>query len=313
MIVYFLFYILFIFLSLEYKFNNKYLKISIGIILIFLIGFRHEVGADWIDYLGHYNLIKKLNLTEAFLYFNQEPLPILLNWLAGYFNLGVYGINLLYSIVFVIGLFRFASKQQNFWLVIAVSFPYLIMIVSMGYSRQSVAIGLFLLAITFLEERKIYYYSFFVFLAGLFHASAFLLLPLGYIIYGKKNKFVNIVLLLLFLYIAWEVILSSKMDSYMYGYIHKERQSSGGFIRIFMNIFAGLIFLKYRKRWKKYLGSMYKFWLILSIANMFLLLLVFKFSTAADRIALYFIPIQLFIFSNLHYIIKAKKYIFILF
>jgi hypothetical protein len=306
MAIYFIIYYFLTLLSLDNRFNNIFFKIIVGILLVLFIGFRHEIGGDWSSYVEHYKIINQLGLKNALIFFNNEPFEVICNWIAGYFKLGVYGTDVLYAIIFIIGLFRFASKQSNFWLIIAISFPYLITVVVMGYARQGVAIGLFLLAITFLEEKKVLLYSFFVFLAGLFHASAMFLLPLGYFLYGKKNKFLNFFFLIFIFYIGWNLILSSKIETYTYGYIEEHRQSQGGLIRVLMNVISALIFLKFRGLWKIYLKEMYKFWLILSLMSVFLFFLVFKYSTVADRLGLYLIPLQLLVFGNLPYVLKIK-------
>ncbi len=131
---------------------NQMLWISIGFIFILIIGFRYEVGGDWFNYIGHYDHIVGLELKEAMR--GGDPAHKFLNWLMARWDMGVYGTNVIYGAIFMWGLIRFSRQQPYPWLAIVAAVPYLITVVVMGYSRQAVAIGIFLLAISYLDEKK---------------------------------------------------------------------------------------------------------------------------------------------------------------
>jgi len=134
-------------------------KVIISIILVFIIGFRYKVGGDWYSYLQHYEMLYNLSFFSIFKY-NFDIGHAILNWIMGQFDTGVYGVNFIYAIIFCIGLFFFSFKQPYPFLALTVAFPYLILVVAMGYSRQSAAIGLFMIALVFLQKRKFWQYIF---------------------------------------------------------------------------------------------------------------------------------------------------------
>ena len=82
-------------------------------------------------------------------------------------------------------------------------------------------------------------------------------------------------------------------------------KSDGAKIRVAMNLIPSLLLLKYRKEWKKYYND-YRFWFWIALGSIISVGLVSTASTAVDRIALYFIPIQLVVFSRLPYLAKKQ-------
>jgi hypothetical protein len=277
--------------------------ILVGILYTLLIGFRFEVGGDWFTYVHHYERTVGLSLKDAMHHFD-DPGHRFLNWLSAKWNMGVYGTNVMYGAIFMFGLIKFSKQQTYPWLSIAVAVPYLITVVAMGYSRQGVAIGLFLLAITYLDNGKFVMYVVLILIAALFHKTAILLLPLGMFLYGK-GTFLRIVMIVPIAYGAWDLLLAEKQEHLWHNYVEAQMQSQGAMIRVVMNLFPSLLLLKYRKRWKKEYND-YTFWFWIAIGSIASVFLVSSASTAVDRIALYFIPIQLVVFSRLPYLAKKK-------
>src|SRR5574340_825738 len=110
--------------------------ILIWLVLTLLIGFRHEVGGDWFNYIHHYELNYYLSFWEAVKRF--DPAHGAINWLSYYVDWGVYGTNLVYGAIFSLGLIAFCRAQPRPLLALAVAVPYLVVVVAMGYSRQGV-------------------------------------------------------------------------------------------------------------------------------------------------------------------------------
>ena len=115
-----------------------------------MIGFRYEVGGDWINYI---DILHDITLNGMGGPRAQDPGYGFLNLLAGKAGLGIWSVNLVCAVLFTWGLVRFARRQPNPWLVMVVSVPYLIIVVAMGYTRQAVAIGFILAGLTDLENR----------------------------------------------------------------------------------------------------------------------------------------------------------------
>jgi len=183
--------------------------IIIGLFFILLIGFRYEVGGDWGAYLIHYDYMHGLSLQDALR--KGDPGHQFLNWLMYRWDLGVYGTNVIYGTVFMLGLIKFSRQQTYPWLAMVAAVPYLVTVVSMGYSRQSVAIGLFLLAVTYLQKGKFKTYVALIITAALFHKTAILLLPLGIFLYGKGLT-LRVLMIIPIAYGAWDLLLADQQE-----------------------------------------------------------------------------------------------------
>jgi hypothetical protein len=277
--------------------------IFVGTLYTFLIGLRLEVGADWFTYIIHYENAVGKSLTEAMQNY-VDPGHRFVNWLSARWDLGVYGTNVIYGAIFMYGLIKFSRQQTYPWLAMVVAVPYLIIVVAMGYSRQGVAIGLFLWAISYLNKGKFMMYVILVMIAALFHKTAILLLPLGVFLYGK-GLIVRILMIIPIAYGAWDLLLADKEEGLWHNYVEVQMQSQGAMIRVVMNLVPSLLLLLYRKEWKKEYSD-YKFWFWIAIGSIISVFMVKYASTAVDRVALYFIPIQLAVFSRLPYLAKRK-------
>ena len=274
--------------------------IYVGFFFVFIIGFRDAVGCDWAHYLGHFNRTVGISLSEAFMYV-KDPAHTFTNWWMGQWDMGVYGVNVVYAIIFVIGLIQFCRTQTYPWLALAVSVPYMVVMVSMGYSRQGVALGLFMLAITYLEKGKFKYYIFWVVMAAIFHKSAIILLPFGLFL-SKGGMALRLLIMIPVLYGGWDLLLAEKQENLWETYVEKQMHSAGAKIRVAMNLVPALLFLYYRKEWKRYYYNDYPFWFWIAIASIASVALVGTATTAVDRVALYFIPLQLAVYSRLPFL-----------
>ena len=265
--------------------------------LTLLIGFRHEVGADWFNYIGHYELNYYLSFWEAVQRF--DPAHAAINALAYRMDWGVYGANLVYGAIFSLGLIAFCRAQPRPLLALAVAVPYLVVVVAMGYSRQGVAIGLAFFALLALAERNTLKFVVFVAIAAAFHKTAVVLIPIAALA-STKNRLWTAAwvgatgVLFYFLY------LQEAADTLISGYVEAKRDSGGGAIRVVMNAIPALLFLLNRKRFRLEQAELSLWTWISLIAVAFLPVFVLSpSSTAVDRVALYFIPLQLYVFSRL--------------
>lgn len=277
--------------------------ILIGFILITIIGFRNEVGCDWFSYVEHYQEVEGIPLSQAFSSI-KDPAHAFVNWWMAQWDFGIYGVNFIYAIIFTIGLITFVRIFTYPWLAMSVAVPYMVVMVSMGYSRQGVALGLFMLAITYVEKGKFKSYVFWVFMAATFHKSAILLLPFGLFL-AKKGIWLRIIIMIPVIYGGWELILAKKEEHLWYEYVTLQMHSSGAYIRVFMNFVPALLLLTYRKEWKNSYKD-YPFWFWIAIASIGSLLLVKLATTAVDRVSLYFIPLQLAVYARLPFLAKKQ-------
>lgn len=292
---------------------NFYLYVFFYFILTFVIGFRHQVGGDWHHYVIFYDIAKNQTFLEVIN--SSDPAYGFLNWLSATFNFGPYFVNLICASIFSLGLIIFCKQQPNPWLSLTVSIPYLVIVVAMGYTRQSVAIGLVMISLVHLKRNNFIIFLLFIFISALFHKSSLILLPL-YFFSGKNNLFTvfGIIFIGFFLYL---LLLAEHVESLFSGYILDRYDSSGAAVRVFMNAIPAAFFLLFRKRFNLPNNHL-SFWTWLSFfALLFIpLLLISPSSTAVDRVALYLIPLQLFIWGRLPFVLSKKGklvYFFVVF
>jgi len=275
----------------------------LGVFFVLVIGFRNEVGCDWYNYVMHFQRTEGVSLSQAFTQV-KDPAHTFVNWWMGQWGWGVYGVNFIYAIIFVTGLITFVHTQANPWLAMAAAVPYMVVMVSMGYSRQGVALGLFMLAITYVEKGKFKSYVFWVLMATMFHKSAIILLPFGLFL-STGGMWLRVVIMIPVLYGGWDLMLAEKQEQLWETYVEKQMQSSGAYIRVIMNFFPAMLLLMYRKQWKRHYAD-YPFWFWVAIGSIASMFLVGAATTAVDRVALYFIPIQLAVFSRLPYLARKQ-------
>lgn len=274
------------------------LAIKLYIVSIALIiGLRHEVGGDWLNYLPQLDIAFQLNISESLL-IGSDPAYSLLVWISAHSGLGIYGANLGCAILFSTGLYYFVINNPKPWLALSVAIPYLVIVVAMGYTRQSAAIGFVMLGLVALQKNSLFKFIVWILIASLFHKSAAILIPLA-IFSGRKGwgAVIGVILIGVCLYI---LILSEHLGDLISGYIVQEYNSSGAAIRIAMNALPAVVYLMFKKRFN--ISKEQKlFWLWISIGSLiFIPILIFSpSSTAVDRVALYWIPIQIFVWSRL--------------
>jgi hypothetical protein len=101
-----------------------------GVIYIFFIGLRDEVGADWNAYLGMYDYIKWSSFKDGI---NHTEFGFsILNWLMVQIDADVYGINIVCTFIFVSGLIKFARKMPLPWLALISVTAYLVIAIGMS-------------------------------------------------------------------------------------------------------------------------------------------------------------------------------------
>lgn len=267
------------------------------VLLSFAIGFRYEVGGDWGSYQGRVFIAATQELGEVLS--NKEPAYNLLNWVGARFG-GVYFTNVACGMIFSWGLISFCKAQLRPWLALLVSVPYLITVVSMGYSRQAVAIGLVMFGVTFLMQVRIKPFVICVVFASLFHQTAVIVLPIALFV-KNKHRGLTIFGVMLSTITVYLLTLNNSMSALEHGYLDSDYASAGANIRVAMNVIPAMLFLLLRKRFIFLSEVQYTFWYWISLFSfIFVALLLFSVSSVAvDRLALYCIPLQLAAWSNL--------------
>jgi hypothetical protein len=275
------------------------LWIVIYLLLVFMIGFRHEVGGDWQTYLENMEGKANLTLEDVLAVRHGDPSDNIFNWIAIESGLGIYLVNSAYGICFSYGLIVFCRNQPRPWLALTVAVPYLVTVVAMGYSRQGVAIGLAMLGLVALENKRVLKFLMWIALAATFHKSAVILVSLA-LLAGTKKRLFMLLWVLVTAFLLFSLLLQEYIDVLFKNYIGAEYESSGAAIRIAMNALPAVIFLLMRKRFQL-TSTQRSFWTWMSWGALAFVVLLYlsPSSTAVDRVALYWIPLQLFVWSRL--------------
>ncbi|MBK1634197.1 EpsG family protein [Rhodovulum adriaticum] len=265
--------------------------------LTLMIGLRYRVGGDWgayFDYLDHARYFSLMDsLTQ------DDPGYRLLNELGLLTGLDMLFVNTVSGLLFSIGLIAFCRSLPRPWLGLTVAVPYLVVVVSMGYTRQSIAIGLVMIGLVALGRRRAITFILWVMLAALFHKSAVIMLPIVALT-ATQNRWLIILLVGITGAIGYQVILADSSERLIRNYVEAEYASTGALIRLTMNVVPAALFILYRKRIRINLAE-YKVWRLFSLISlaMFFMYFTTSASTALDRVALYMIPLQMFVFAHL--------------
>ncbi|MFK8017205.1 MAG: EpsG family protein [Gammaproteobacteria bacterium] len=263
-----------------------------------LIGFRIEVGADWVNYVRYVYDARYAPFSSILQ--GNDPGYQFLNWLSAYMNWDIYGVNLIGGVIFSSGLAVFCRSLPRPWLALAVAVPYLVIVVAMGYSRQGIALGLAMLGLVALGRRKAGWFVFWVVLGATFHKSAVILLPVAAMT-ATRNRNWTALWVGIAAVAAYFLLLEDSVDELRTNYLEGELfQSQGAMIRLLMNALpAGILLLWQRKfDFARAEALLWRWFAIISLV-LLAVYLVTRASTAVDRVALYMLPLQLVVFSHL--------------
>jgi hypothetical protein len=268
------------------------------IAIALMIGFRDRVGGDWFNYFKDLFAAEYLTYAEAF--FLPDPSFKLLNIISVRMGLGVVGVNLFCGFVFALGLIVYCRSMIRPWLALAVSIPYMTVVVSMGYSRQGVALGFALIGLVALGRSRFLWFAFWVFLAATFHRSAVLLISIPLLTLNFRN-IKNAPVLLVIAAVMFTALLEGKTEQFTEQYLVAKMNSDGAFVRLLMNVTPAILLILLRNRMSIAKGerTIYFTMALFAIGSFVALVVGALPSTALDRMNLYIIPLQVFVFSNL--------------
>ncbi len=263
--------------------------------LALMIGLRWEIGPDWQQYLAIYRYSQLFSFEQAL--GRPDPGYFTLMWLLHQAAAPFWAMNMVCGLIFVGGLTAFAIRQVNPWLALLVAFPYLVIVVAMSANRQTVALGLMFFALNAFERRRLVSFVVIGLVAGLFHASAMLMLPLCLLAYAE-NRLQQIALVIFTVIIATQVS-GDAFETYARRYYTSQVQSGGTGYRLAMNGLAAILFLSLRHRFPLP-RHQFRLWRNFSIYALALVPLFFVFpsSTAIDRFLLYLFPLQLAVWGR---------------
>jgi len=292
--------------------TRKLIHIFVLLYLAVFIGLRHEVGADWETYLYHFDRLS--------IYFHDlphellawDPGYVLLEFLAKKLGLGIYGVNFFCAVIFLSGFYKLLHALDiRMRDALTVAYPYLIMVVANGYTRQSCALGLTMLALAFYLDGKVprsvgfFIISLFFHKSALFFGITYLRLPSRI----SRWKSIAVFIFLLFAAVVFFLIFQNHYAT-LYQYYFKEKMnSSGALIRIMINLVATAALFVFRNGWKRNWED-FEIWKWYGIITCIILLasLYTRATTMGDRLLLYLYPLQISVFPRIEKLLATKPY-----
>ncbi|MDQ3039673.1 MAG: EpsG family protein, partial [Pseudomonadota bacterium] len=209
----------------------------------------------------------------------------------------IYWVNFVCACVLMWGTIVFCRRQPNPWLALLAAVPYMLVVVGMGYTRQAGALGFALLGLSALGDGRVRAFVVWIIVGALFHKSAVLLLPIAALA-NSRNRILTGALVLLTTALTYYLLLADSAEKLWANYVDADLQSEGGLVRVVMNAVPALLLLVFRHRLVPDPGER-RLWCWIAVFALACVPLVGLASTAVDRVALYLIPLQLFVFSRM--------------
>lgn len=284
--------------------QSKLVWFFMGLIFTVVIGLRSWVGGDWHAY------------SELFVWAGTLPFAEVNRQLGdpGYYGLGwiiaraggnIYLLNLACAALLIAGTFSLARRQPSPWLAIVAAVPYLLIVVGMGYTRQSAAIGLSMLAFVALGDGRMRAFVIWILLATLFHKTAIILIPIAALSVSKRRVWTVLWSGAIFAVAAWQ-FASDSTEALWANYVESDYAdaSQGAGIRVAMNVIPAILLFLFRSKLFPEPGER-RLWTLIALLSVLSVGFLSVSATAADRLALYFIPLQLVVFSRFHRVVPT--------
>lgn len=265
--------------------------------MIMMVGLRFEVGGDWAPYQNYFSNAYGQSFTDAVQLFN-DPAYFALNWYFSNSGMGIWLLNLACAVLSVGGIMSLARRQPQPWLALAIAVPYVLVVVSMGYVRQSAALGLVCWALIAAQERRIWLFSFLIIIASAFHKSAVVMMPLFFLSL-PRIKFSHLILFSTILATIIFVFVLETLQVQFEAYIEANKDSTGAFIRMAMNIPAAILTILFgRTLLTDPIEHRQIYWM--SWACIISALFISFASTVVDRLSIYLLPLQMIVYGRVY-------------
>lgn len=267
---------------------------SFAIALSAFIGFRFEVGKDWIQYNYIFKLITELPFIDA-----MDLTDVgysFVNWLSHQLGFGVSAVFFFCAVVLVVGLMMFAAMTPYPWLAMAVAMPHIVTIMAMDHIRQTTALGFILIGLAFLKRDRVWVFLACIVLGALFHRTAIICLVFGLVLV-ERNRLLLYPAVLGFSALLMEFLLADQIGVYILRYVETSAGSRGALIRLLLNALPAVGFLIYGK-YANLPPKLDKVMKAMAWAAVFSLLLLplLPSPVIIDRIGKYFLPVQILLF-----------------
>lgn len=276
MIPYLILIIVVIILS-EIKYKNFFFLRSLALFfLLIFVGFRYDVGADYLSYEQIFNDACQSSFSE----FLIEPGYMLINHLVLFFTNNFYWLT---TLIVAIQLFFFHKAIKDFEYYTFALFVFITMNLGamVNEMRQYIAILIFLYSLKFIYNRSFSKYLALIIFGACFHYSILFILPL-YFLLNRKLSYYLYPLVFVISFIVSKIGVFDKLFYYLIGFspysvfmetdlIEKVNTESGlGFQ--FKNLLGILILMNYKvilEKYPKYIVYMNLYLCFLVCRNLF--------------------------------------------
>ena len=291
-------------------------------IIVYLIGFRGHVGGDWNRYFFlFYNISTQYEYYDFFkIAFRHEYLFNVLLWFFKYFTEEIIYFQLTISGIIILNFFIFSYFQKRPFLAIMIAMPVGIFLLTMGYIRQGAAFSFILLSIIALDRKKILTAIIFFITSIGFHIGTIIFIPIYFlsilrlearIILYSIAFILSICLIFILQYFSIDALVAKLsffppiydlLKQYM---IVKKQFSLGVYYRSIPFLLSVIIYLIFMYRNINIINKgIGEYFIILFILCIFLI--IFDYTTVADRFTLFSLAFQIIVFANLDLLFKSK-------
>lgn len=279
--------------------TSSFAPLVAALSLIVIIGLRYHVGGDWHNYEVDFEWAHHQTL-GSLLSSRKEPGYMLAVWLAVELGVGIWFVNLILAVPFCWGLVQLCRQQPNPWLSLLVATPFLIIVIGMGFSRQAAALGFLMAGLAaFIRTGSLWRFVFLAIGGSFFHRTVLVFIPIIIIATGR-SKVMSAFLCILAAALIYFTVVSSSMEYYQQGYLQGRFDAAGASVRVLMNILPAVVLLLAKDRF--YLSQrekmVWKTFAVLALMTGVALFLVTS-SVIVDRLAMYLIPLQMFVLGRL--------------
>ncbi|MES0868435.1 EpsG family protein [Pseudovibrio sp. SCP19] len=267
---------------------------SFAIALSVFIGFRFEVGKDWLQYNYIFKLITEMPFINAMAF--TDAGYGFLNWLSFQLGFGISAVFFFCAVILVVGLVMFAALTPYPWLAMAVAMPHIVTIMAMDHVRQTTALGFILIGLALLAHNRVRMFLVCILLGALFHRTAILCL-IFWLVLTQKNRLLLYPAILGICALLVEFLLADRIGVYVLRYVETSAGSRGALVRLTFNALPAIGFLIYGKH-ANLPERLYKVMRMMAWAAVFSLILLPLLPSAViiDRIGKYFLPVQILFF-----------------
>lgn len=276
----------------------------IWITYIIIIGFRDiSVGIDTQSYLTSFSITSQLSLKDFFaIQFSTEKGYSVFEYIIGTLGFDFTGLLVASATIYITSVsFVIKKYSRNPWMSFFIFVAFGFFTFGMSAIRQSIAMGLILIAFNYAVEKKVYKYLMFVLLATTFHTTAIVFLPVYWVGKIQINKFTIFLLLCLMLLIIDNIDYIQLIFIENARITYEEVETGGLLMIAFIALSLVLCYFVREPFFSRPVNS-YLFYVMIGAL---LLLIVTRFNPATTRLSYYcliltmvYIPNMLSYFRN---------------